>query len=373
MSKAMADSRPQTWLISGGAGFIGSNFIRSSLLVPGLEDGGDPGVRIVNYDKLTYAGRLENLADVAGSPHYRFVQGDITDSKAIGNLLADVRPNVVINLAAESHVDRSIDGPAVFVQTNIVGTFTLLEAARAYWTTLPNGEKERFRFIQVSTDEVYGSIGPDDPPVDETAPFAPSSPYSASKAGADHLVSAAHVTYGLPVIVTHASNNFGPYQFPEKFIPVIILNALDGKEIPIYGDGRNQRDWLSVHDHCDGLRLIAQHGQVGQHYNIAAHNLHRNIDLARAVCALIDELAPEGAPHADLIHFVADRPGHDRRYAVDAGKLRRELGWTVRADFSDALRQTVQWYMANRAWCDRLEQDGHERRRIGTLTAGESP
>lgn len=355
-----AIDRPETWLVTGGAGFIGCNFVRSSLGDPGA-----PGVHIVVYDKLTYAGRLENLADVADHPRYSFIRGDIADRDHLSRVLAEVRPDAVIHLAAESHVDRSIDGPAAFIQTNIVGTFTLVEACRDHLTALPAGRRERFRFLHVSTDEVYGSAGPDDAPFDETAPYAPSSPYAASKASSDHLVAAAHTTFGFPAIITHAANNHGPYQFPEKFLPVITLRALERQIIPIYGDGRNERDWLSVHDHCDAIRLVLRQGEPGQHYNVAAENGHSNLDLAHRVCAIVDELAPGQAPASELIRFVTDRPGHDRRYAIDAGKIRQDLGWRPTSDFSEALRHTVAWYIENRAWCDTITRDGHEHRRLG--------
>ena len=333
---------PETWLVTGGAGFIGCNFVRSSLADPG-------GIRIVNYDKLTYAGRLENLADLTGHPRHLLVHGDICDSKLVGRVLAEHQPDAIVHLAAESHVDRSIAGPAAFIQTNILGTFALLEQTRAYVDGLPDPRRARFRFLQVSTDEVYGSAGPGDLPFTENAPYAPSSPYAASKAAADHLVLAAHRTYGLPGLVVHPSNNFGPYQFPEKFLPVIILGALTGKAIPIYGDGLNVRDWLSVHDHCDGLRVLLRRGQPGQRYNITAGNPTTNLALAREVCSMVDELVPERAPAARWIRFVADRPGHDRRYAIDPGKLARELGWRPRTSFQAALRETVQWYIDQHA------------------------
>ncbi|MEM9491132.1 MAG: dTDP-glucose 4,6-dehydratase [Myxococcota bacterium] len=356
-----ADSAGETWLVTGGAGFIGCNFVRSTLA--------EPGPKVVVYDALTYAGRRDNLAGWDSDPRFAFIRGDVADRRHLSAVLGEVRPDAIIHLAAESHVDRSIDGPAAFVQTNIVGTFTLLEAVRAYLHDVSAERCERFRLVHVSTDEVYGSAGPDQPPLDESAPYAPNSPYAASKAGADHLVRAAQVTYGVPAIITHASNNFGPYQFPEKLIPVIILSALAGRPIPIYGDGQNIRDWLSVDDHCAALRAVVRRGQPGQHYNIAGGNERSNLELARAVCAMVDQLAPGPQPAAELIHFVTDRPGHDRRYAISAAKIAAELDWSPRSTFDQALRATVQWYLDNRVWWQRIAAEGHRGQRIGLAGA----
>jgi dTDP-glucose 4,6-dehydratase len=354
----------ETWLVTGGAGFIGSNFVLSTI------HGSD--VRVVNYDKLTYAGRVENLAELDGDPRHRLVRGDVCDGARVRQVIEETRPAAIIHLAAESHVDRSIDGPAEFVRTNIMGTFTVLEAARAYWEQLPADERARFCFVQVSTDEVYGSLGADGA-FTETSPYAPRSPYAASKAAADHLVAAAHATYGFPALISHSGNNFGRYQFPEKLIPVVVLSALAGEAIPVYGTGDNVRDWLSVHDHCDALRLLVRRGQPGQHYHIGAGNQITNIELVRRLCALVDELAePAAAPAADRITFVADRPGHDHRYAVDASKIQRELGWAPSRGFDDSLRQTVAWYIENRDWCRRIEDQGHARRRLGLGLGGRS-
>jgi dTDP-glucose 4,6-dehydratase len=353
----------ETWLITGGAGFIGTNLVRSS-----IEDAAEgAALRIVTYDKLTYAGCADNLASLDGHPRHRFVRGDVCDAAMVREILDEERPSAIIHLAAESHVDRSIDGPAEFVRTNIVGTFTLLEAARAYWHGLAAAERERFRFVQVSTDEVYGSLGPDGV-VTEDSPYRPSSPYAASKASADHLALAAHRTYGLPVLVSHAGNNVGPYQFPEKLVPVVILAALAGEEIPVYGSGRQVRDWVSVHDHCDALRAIVRRGRAGERYNVGADSRCENIELVRRICALVDELAPGNAPAAARIRLVADRPGHDQRYAVDASKLRRELGWRPRRALDDSLRATVAWYMDNLDWCRHVRPGGRARLGLGAPT-----
>lgn len=328
-------------VVTGGAGFIGSAVVR--LLV------GELGVSVVNVDALTYAGDLETIAPVADKPGYRFVKANICDGAAIADLLRAEQPDVIMHLAAESHVDRSIDGPAAFITTNVVGTYTMLDAARAYWSALPAERKAAFRFHHISTDEVFGSLG-DEGKFTETTPYAPNSPYSASKAGADHLVRAWHHTYGLPVVTTNCSNNYGPYHFPEKLIPLVILNALEGKPLPVYGTGANVRDWLYVEDHARALWLVATKGRVGEVYNIGGDAERKNIDVVRAICALVDELAPQAKPTAGLITFVTDRPGHDARYAMDTTKIAAELGWAPRETFETGLRKTVQWYLANRPW-----------------------
>jgi len=330
-------------LVTGGAGFIGANFVLST-----LETTGEP---IVNLDKLTYAGNLANLASIAGDARHVFVRGDIADRALVRRLLAEHRPRAIVHFAAESHVDRSIHGPAEFIQTNIVGTFALLEEARAYWEALPGAERDAFRFLHVSTDEVYGSLGPDDPPFHETTPYAPNSPYAASKAASDHLVRAYHHTYGLPALTTNCSNNYGPFQFPEKLIPLMIANALAGKPLPVYGDGQNVRDWLYVLDHCSAVRTVLERGRPGETYNIGGGAERRNLEVVRTLCALLDEARPrrEG-PYAGLIRFVKDRPGHDRRYAMDATKIRQELGWAPVESFESGLAKTVRWYLDNQAW-----------------------
>ena len=322
-------------LVTGGAGFIGSNFVASTIAATG-----EP---IVNLDKLTYAGSLRNLERLRDDPRHIFVQGDIVDRGLVRELLKKHRPRAIVHLAAESHVDRSIAGPGAFIQTNVVGTFALLEEARAF--------SDSIRFLQVSTDEVYGSLGPTDPAFTETTPYAPNSPYAASKAAADHLVRAYHHTYGLPTLTTNCSNNYGPYQFPEKLIPLMIGNALAGKPLPVYGDGKNVRDWLYVLDHCEALRVVLERGRAGETYNIGGGAERPNIDLVNTLCELLDKAAPRkgGAKYAELISFVKDRPGHDRRYAINSSKLARELGWRPREDFESGLRKTVDWYIENRA------------------------
>jgi dTDP-glucose 4,6-dehydratase len=331
-------------LVTGGAGFIGANFVLDWLA--GCDE------PVLNLDALTYAGNLASLKRLAGDARHVFVQGDIGDRARVDALLAQYRPQAIVNFAAESHVDRSIHGPAAFIQTNVVGTFHLLEAARAYHAGLAAAEKAAFRFLHVSTDEVYGSLGPNDPPFTETTPYAPNSPYSASKAASDHLVRAYHHTYGLPTLTTNCSNNYGPYQFPEKLIPLVIHNALAGKPLPIYGDGRNVRDWLYVTDHCAAIRRVLEAGRVGETYNIGGNNEITNLEVVTTVCAILDELHPESpvTPHARLITHVADRPGHDRRYAIDAGKIRAELGWAPQERFETGIRKTVAWYLANQDW-----------------------
>jgi dTDP-glucose 4,6-dehydratase len=328
-------------LVTGGAGFIGSNFALST-----IAQSGEP---IVNLDKLTYAGNLANLESLRGDARHTFVQGDIGDRGLLGTLLARHRPRAIVHLAAESHVDRSIEGPAEFIQTNVVGTFGLLEEARAYWQAMPAEERSAFRFLHVSTDEVYGSLGPQDPAFTEQTPYAPNSPYSASKAASDHLVRAYHHTYGLPTLVTNCSNNYGPRQFPEKLIPLMIHQALAGKPLPVYGDGQNVRDWLYVEDHCAALRAVLARGRLGEVYNIGGAAEMKNIDLVTTLCALLDDAQPRtGGSYAALITFVKDRPGHDRRYAIDSGKIRKELGWRPAETFASGLRKTVRWYLEQR-------------------------
>ena len=328
-------------LVTGGAGFIGANFV-----LDWLRDTAEP---VVNLDKLTYAGNLGSLAALRGDARHVFVHGDIGDAAQVDALLAQHRPRAIVNLAAESHVDRSIHGPAAFVHTNVVGTFTLLEATRRYWSALPDDERARFRFLQVSTDEVYGSLEPEDSPFTETTPYAPNSPYSASKAAADHLVRAYHHTYGLPTLVTNCSNNYGPLQFPEKLIPLMIVNARAGKPLPVYGDGLQVRDWLYVGDHCAAIRAVLAGGRPGATYTVGGDQEMSNLDVVRAVCGTLAELAP-GGDYASLVTFVKDRPGHDRRYAIDASRIRRELAWAPADTFATGIRRTVQWYLDNTAW-----------------------
>ena len=344
--------------ITGGAGFIGSCLVRQ-IVRQGL-------FRVVNLDKLTYAGNLDSLAPISGDPNHRFVQGDIGDRKLVAALLAEHRPCAIVNLAAESHVDRSIDAPAAFVETNVVGTFQLLEAARDYWQSLDEPRRGAFRFLHVSTDEVYGSLGPAGL-FTETSPYAPNSPYSASKAASDHFVRAYHHTYGLPTVVTNCSNNYGPYQFPEKLIPLMILNAIEGKPIPVYGDGGNVRDWLFVEDHCRALLAALERGTPGEVYNIGGDCQRTNLEIVRQICECVDALCPD-LPHkpcASLITFVADRLGHDRRYAIDASKARRELAWQPEFDLETALRATVAWYRDNSAWVERVTSGVYRRERLG--------
>jgi dTDP-glucose 4,6-dehydratase len=335
-------------LVTGGAGFIGANFI-----LDWLREVGEP---VVNVDKLTYAGNAETLAPLEKDARYIFAHVDICDRAALDALFAQHRPRAVLHFAAESHVDRSILGPGEFVQTNVVGTFTLLEAARAFWTALPAGEKEAFRFLHVSTDEVFGSLSETDPAFNERTPYAPNSPYSASKAASDHFVRAYHHTYGLPTLTTNCSNNYGPYQFPEKLIPLTLINALAGKQLPVYGDGKNVRDWLYVGDHCSAIRTVLAKGALGETYNIGGWNEKANIDVVNTLCGLLDAMRPSasGQPYAKQIHFVKDRPGHDRRYAIDARKLERELGWKPAETFETGLAKTVQWYLDNQAWSDEV-------------------
>lgn len=341
-------------LVTGGAGFIGSNFV-----LDWLATNGGP---VVNLDKLTYAGNPENLTPVAEDSAYRLVQGDICDGELVGRLLSEHRPRAVVHFAAESHVDRSILGPEAFLRTNIDGTFSLLRAARSYHETLNGEERERFRFLHVSTDEVYGTLQPEDPAFHEDTPYAPNSPYAASKAASDHLVRAWVHTYGLPAMITNCSNNYGPYQFPEKLIPLMIANALKGKPLPVYGDGQQIRDWLFVLDHCRALRTVLEKGRVGETYNIGGGNQRSNLEVVTTVCALLDELVPESKfkPHLQLVKYVTDRPGHDRRYAIDARKLEGELGWRAQESFETGLRKTVEWYLANAAWVEDVTSGAYQ-------------
>jgi dTDP-glucose 4,6-dehydratase len=345
--------------VTGGAGFIGSNFILQWLATEGTP--------VVNLDKLTYAGNLGNLEKISADSRYSFVHGDIGDRKLVSDLLGRSRPRAIVHFAAESHVDRSIHGPDDFVRTNVNGTFGLLEEARAYWTELGKEEKERFRFLHVSTDEVYGSLGPKDAAFSEMTPYSPNSPYSATKAASDHLVRAYHHTYGMPVLTTNCSNNYGPYQFPEKLIPLTILNAMNGKAIPVYGDGQNVRDWLYVADHCDAIRAVLARGKVGETYNVGGRNEKLNLEIVHAICSLLDELRPTDpvVPHSKLITYVQDRPGHDRRYAMDTRKIERELKWQPGETFESGIRKTVEWYLANEAWI-REVMSGHYREWIAT-------
>jgi len=339
-------------LVTGGAGFIGSNFV-----LDWLAAGDEP---VINLDALTYAGNLANLASLQGDARHQFVHGNIGDRALVDQLLATHRPRAIVNFAAESHVDRSILGPGAFLKTNIEGTFTLLEAARAYRATLGPADAEAFRFLHVSTDEVYGSLGPVDAPFTEAHPFEPNSPYSASKAASDHLVRAWHHTYGLPVLTTNCSNNYGPYHFPEKLIPLMIVNALAGKPLPLYGDGLQVRDWLYVTDHCAAIRAVLAGGRPGETYNIGGHNEKTNLEIVRTVCALLDELRPDSAgPRERLITFVKDRPGHDRRYAIDAGKIERELGWRPAETLASGLRKTVAWYLAHPDWVQNVQSGAY--------------
>ncbi|MDO4682907.1 MAG: dTDP-glucose 4,6-dehydratase [Lautropia sp.] len=339
-------------LVTGGAGFIGSNFVLDWLA------GSDEPV--VNVDKLTYAGNRQNLASVEANPNHHFEQVDICDRVAIDGLLARYKPRAIVHFAAESHVDRSIHGPAAFVQTNMVGTFTLLEAARQYWNALSDAERESFRFLHVSTDEVYGSLELDDPAFTETTPYQPNSPYSASKAGSDHLVRAYFHTYHMPVLTTNCSNNYGPYHFPEKLIPLVITNALAGRNLPIYGDGKNIRDWLFVKDHCSAIRRVLEAGRPGETYNVGGHNEKTNIDIVRQICQLLDEMKPDAAgSYERLITFVKDRPGHDRRYAIDADKIERELGWRPAETFETGIRKTVRWYLDNQDWVANVQSGAY--------------
>jgi len=346
-------------VVTGGAGFIGSAVVRQFIA--------ETDVTVINVDKLTYAGNLDSLPGLMEHPRHIFEQVDICDAKEVARIFAQHQPDGVMHLAAESHVDRSIDGPADFIETNILGTYTLLEAARSYWSGLPQQRSAGFRFHHISTDEVYGSLG-DTGFFTEETPYAPNSPYSASKASSDHLVRAWHHTYGLPVVTTNCSNNYGPYHFPEKLIPLVILNALEGKPLPIYGKGDNVRDWLYVDDHARALRLVLAKGTPGETYNIGGHNERTNLQVVEAICALLDELAPRGeGNYASQLTYVQDRPGHDKRYAIDAGKIERELGWEPQETFESGLRKTVQWYLNNRDWCEQVQSGNYRRERLGAL------
>lgn len=352
-------------LVTGGAGFIGSNFVLDWLA---LND-----ELVINLDKLTYAGNLDNLSSLKDDPRHIFVQGDIGDRALVDKLLADHKPRAIINFAAESHVDRSIHGPEDFIQTNVLGTFHLLESVRGYWSALPEPEKQSFRFLHVSTDEVYGSLGPSDPAFTETKRYEPNSPYSASKAASDHLVRAYHHTYGLPVLTTNCSNNYGPYHFPEKLIPLMIVNALAGKSLPVYGDGMQIRDWLFVKDHCSAIRRVLEAGTLGEVYNVGGWNEMPNIEIVKIVCGLLDEMRPrtDAKPYIEQMTFVTDRPGHDRRYAIDATKIERELGWRPAETFETGIRKTVAWYLENEEWVNNV-QSGAYRNWLETNYSGRS-
>ncbi len=351
-------------IVTGGAGFIGSAVCRHLV--------GEAGATVLNLDKLTYAANLASLDPIAGRDTYAFTKADICDRAAMDAAFERFQPDGVIHLAAESHVDRSITGSDAFIQTNILGTYTLLEAARAYWSRLPAGHREAFRFLHVSTDEVYGSLG-DDGLFVETTPYDPSSPYSASKAASDHLVTAWHRTYGLPAVISNCSNNYGPYHFPEKLIPLMILNARDGRPLPVYGDGQNIRDWLYVDDHARALHLILTKGKPGETYNVGGRNERTNLHVVTRICEIMDRLAPVGGPHERLITYVADRPGHDRRYAIDASKLETELGWRAHETFESGLEKTIAWYLANEGWWKPLRKGVYSGERLGLLTATAIP
>jgi dTDP-glucose 4,6-dehydratase len=355
-------------LITGGAGFIGGNFVHHWLARHGAQ-----AEKVVVFDKLTYAGNPHTIAAPLASGQATLVQADIADRDAVRAALAQYQPRAILHFAAESHVDRSIHGPGEFIHTNMVGTFSLLEEVRAYWGTMPEADKASFRFLHVSTDEVYGSLSDTDPAFSETTPYAPNSPYSASKAGSDHLVRAYHHTYGLPTLTTNCSNNYGPYHFPEKLIPLMILNALDGKPLPVYGDGLNIRDWLYVRDHCEAICQVLEKGTPGETYNVGGINEIRNIDVVNTVCGILDELRPraDGRPYASLITYVKDRPGHDRRYAIDPTKIQREIGWAPAETFATGIRKTVQWFLDNGEWIDTV-RSGAYRDWISTNYAGRS-
>jgi dTDP-glucose 4,6-dehydratase len=351
------DGEPGTILVTGGAGFIGGNFVLDAIAA---------GARVINLDALTYAGNMDTLASVLPHPNHVFVHGSIGDRPLVDRLLAEHQPRAVVNFAAESHVDRSIDGPAAFIQTNVVGTLVLLEAAREYWARLPDLQRAAFRFLHVSTDEVFGSLG-DAGSFTETTRYAPNSPYAASKAAADHLVRAFHHTFGLPVVTTNCSNNYGPYQFPEKLIPLMILKAVAGEPLPVYGDGLHVRDWLHVTDHCAAIVRVLERGRAGETYNIGGNSERRNLDLVRSICSLVDARMPrqDGLPRESQIRFVQDRPGHDRRYAIDPGKIRGELGWVPAITFEQGLERTVAWYLDHPEWVTRIQTGGYRGERLG--------
>jgi len=332
-------------LVTGGAGFIGSNFVLMAL---------SQGCKVINLDALTYAGNLDNLASAKDDPAHVFVHGSILNEELVTKLLLEHQPDAVVHFAAESHVDRSITGPAAFVETNVTGTLTMLQCSLSYWRALSEEKQKEFRYLHVSTDEVYGSLGPDDAAFTEETPYQPNSPYSASKAGSDHLVRAYFHTYGLPVLTTNCSNNYGPFQFPEKLIPLMIHNALNGKPLPVYGDGQNVRDWLYVGDHCEAILTVLAGGRPGETYNVGGLNEQKNIDVVHTLCSTLDEKHPQGAPHRQLIQYVKDRPGHDRRYAIDCTKIQRELGWQPKESFSTGLRKTVEWYLQNARWVEKV-------------------
>jgi dTDP-glucose 4,6-dehydratase len=360
----MAEKNIPSLFITGGCGFIGSNLVRYCL---------DKGYRVINLDKLTYAGNLASLRDVENNPSYKFIQGDIADSSLTRNVLEKEHPTGVLNLAAESHVDRSIDAPDDFIQTNIVGTYKLLSTALDYWKNLDASQQEDFRFLHVSTDEVFGSLGPEGSFSEETS-YSPRSPYSASKASSDHLVRAFYHTYGLPTVITNCSNNYGPYQFPEKLIPLMIITALEGKPLPVYGDGGNIRDWLYVQDHCEALLEVFEKGRPGETYNIGGHNEKTNLEVVHTLCDLLDSLRPkeDGTTYSDQITFVTDRPGHDRRYAIDAGKIQRELRWNPKETFETGLKKTVQWYLDNQWWVKEVTHGKYGLERLGLGTSREA-
>ncbi len=358
LKSELSNVNKNTLLVTGGAGFIGSALIRQLIT--------ETDFTVINIDKLTYAGNLESLTEIDASPNYHFEQADICDAEAMDRIFSQYQPSAMMHLAAESHVDRSIDGPADFVQTNVVGTYILLEAARKYWKSLSADDAGKFRFHHISTDEVYGTLG-ETGLFTETTPYQPNSPYSATKAGSDHLVRAWHHTYGLPVLMTNCSNNYGPYQFPEKLIPVVINNALAGKPLPIYGKGENIRDWLYVDDHARALRLVLAEGKLCESYNVGGFNEHTNLEVVQLICQILDELLPDSPhrPHKNLIEFVTDRPGHDARYAIDASKIERELGWKPQETFATGLRKTVQWYLDNRQWCENVMDGSYQQQRLG--------
>jgi dTDP-glucose 4,6-dehydratase len=351
---------PKVLLVTGGAGFIGSNFVLEAV---------GRGHKVVNLDALTYAGNMDNLASLQGNPSHTFVHGSILDGPLVTGLLSEHRPDALVHFAAESHVDRSILGPAAFVETNINGTFTLLEAALKHVRALSEEEKGKFRFLHVSTDEVYGSLTPDEAAFHEETPYRPNSPYSASKAASDHLVRAYFHTYGLPVLTTNCSNNYGPLQFPEKLIPLMIHNALNGKALPVYGDGQNVRDWLYVTDHCDAILTVLEKGRLGETYNVGGLNEQKNLDVVMTLCSILDELHPAGAPHDKLITYVKDRPGHDRRYAIDCRRLQGELGWAPRESFKTGIRKTVEWYLDNSAWVEKIVSGEYREWIVGNYSA----
>lgn len=352
-------------LVTGGAGFIGSNFVRYAL----KDDAGNQTSKLINLDKLTYAGNLENLRDIGADSRYIFVEGDIADGSLIERLLTEHEIDAVVNFAAESHVDRSIDSPEPFFETNVIGTLRTINEVLKYWRGLEGSKKDQFRFLHVSTDEVYGTLSDTDPAFVETTPFAPNSPYSASKASSDHIVRAYHHTYGMPVVTTNCSNNYGPYQFPEKLIPLMILNALEGKNLPIYGDGMNVRDWLYVEDHCSGIWDSLTKGRLGETYNIGGKNEKPNISIVDTICELLDEKRPrkDGKSYKTQKIFVKDRPGHDRRYAIDCAKIESELGWSPQETFETGIAKTVQWYLDNRKWCTDITEKKYQRERLGSV------